>query len=217
MILTGQLDSPFVRRVAVSLHQYGIPYEHSVISAYEDFGELLMLNPLGKVPVLQLDDGTVLADSTLILDYLNRLAEPEKSLWPATLDARANVIAHVGVALGLAEKAVEFRTETVRRPPQKIDQPRVDRNLAQISAALHWLEENTPDDGYISGEDLTMADITSAVALTFIANKNAEHLAAQVEETRQGFPKLLAHTARCEALPPFREAPFTDGQVRNAD
>lgn len=210
MILFGQLDSPFVRRVAIALYTYGIAFEHKEISAYGDFGELLSLNPLGKVPALELDNGTVLADSTLILDYLEQSVPEEKSLWPVELTDRARVLAHVGVAIGLAEKAVEFRTETVRRPPEKIDQPRVDRVLAQISAALHWLEKHTPDDGFLFGTALTQADVASAVSVTFVANKNAEHLAAQVKETEQGFPKLLAHTARCEQLKPFIAAPFTD-------
>lgn len=211
MILTGQLDSPFVRRVAVALHVYGLTFEHNVISAYDDFAQLMMLNPLGKVPALELDDGTVLADSTLILDYADRMAGDDKSLWPSSLAERAIALAHVGIAVGLAEKAVEFRTETVRRPPEKIDQPRVDRVLAQIAAALNWLEKHTPGDGYIFGDALTHADIASAVALTFISNKNAEHLVAQVKETEAGFAKLLAHTARCEALDAFKAAPFTDG------
>lgn len=208
MILTGQLDSPFVRRVAIALYTYGIAFEHREISAYGDFAELLALNPLGKVPALTLDDGTVLADSTMILDYLDRSVDAGKSLWPQPLAQRAKALAHAGVAMGLAEKAVEFRAETVRRPQEKIDQPRVDRVRAQIAASLRWLETNTPDDGFVFGGDLTHADIASAVATTFIANKNAEHLVAQVSETQEGFPKLLAHTARCEQLKAFIAAPF---------
>jgi glutathione S-transferase len=208
MILTGQLDSPFVRRVAIALYTYGLPFEHSEISAYGDFAELLALNPLGKAPALTLDEGTVLADSTMILDYLDRSVVESRSLWPQSLANRARALAHTGVAMGLAEKAVEFRTETVRRPPEKIDQPRVDRVRAQIAASLRWLETNTPEDGLVFGDDLTHADIASTVATTFIANKNAEHLAAQVSETQEGFPKLLAHTARCEQLKAFIAAPF---------
>lgn len=204
MILTGQLDSPFVRRVAIALHIYGFPFEHNVISAYGDFDALLSLNPLGKVPALQLDDGTVLADSTLILDYLDRLAGESKSLWPSSLESRSAILAHVGVAVGLAEKAVEFRTETVRRPADKIDQPRVDRVLAQIAAALDWLETHTPGEGFISADEITHADIASTVALTFIQNKNPEHLGEG-----SNFANLLPHTARCEALAAFKAAPYT--------
>lgn len=210
MILFGQLDSPFVRRVAIALYTYGMSFEHKAISAYGDFGELLTLNPLGKVPAFQLDDGLVLADSTLILDHLDHLAPAKTSLWPSGTGARACALAHVGVGVGLAEKAVEFRTETVRRPAEKIDQPRVDRILAQISAALAWLEKHTPEDQFVLGKNLTHADIASTVALTFISNKNAEHLASQVNEAKAGYPKLLAHRARCEQLPAFKKAPFTD-------
>ncbi len=209
MILTGQLDSPFVRRVAIALNIYRIPYEHNVISAYGDFSELLTFNPLGKVPALKLDDGTMLADSSLILDYLDRLAGLEESLWPFALPARAKALAHVGVAVGLAEKAVEFRTETVRRPTDKIDRPRIERVLAQISSALMWLESHTSVNGFIAGEDITHADIASAVAVTFVANKNPEHL-AQVKETGEGYKNLVAHTGRCEALEEFKAAAFMD-------
>lgn len=211
MILTGQLNSPFVRRVAIALRIYRLPFGHSTISAYDDFGDLLALNPIGKVPALELDDGTVLANSTLILDHLDHLAGPEKALLPQGLDARAPLLAHMGVAVGLAEKAVEFRTETVRRAAEKWDQPRIDRVLAQIAAALAWLESHTPAEGFVSGDTPTHADIASACALTFIANKNAEHLAAQVKETEPGFPNLLAHTARLEALDAFKAAPFPPG------
>ncbi|MEM8743333.1 MAG: glutathione S-transferase family protein [Pseudomonadota bacterium] len=210
MILTGQLDSPFVRRVAIALRFYQLPYTHNIISAYGDFSELLQLNPLGKVPALQLDNGTVLTDSTLILDCLDRLAGESKSLWPGAPDERARALGHVGVAVGLAEKAVEFRTETVRRPRDKIDQPRVDRVLAQIVACLDWLEEQTPAEGFIWGDGITHADISSTVAATFIANKNPEHLGKTSENDSAAYPKLLAHMQRCEALAEFKAAPFTD-------
>ncbi len=204
MILTGQLDSPFVRRVAIALHIYGLEYKHNVISAYDDFGELLTLNPLGKVPALQLDNGCVLVDSTLILEYLDRLAGRKKSLWPGSLRARARLLAHMGVAAGLAEKAVEYRTETVRRPSSKLDRPRVNRILAQINSALDWLEKHTPPEGYISGAEITHADIASTVAITFIANKNPGHL-----EGRDS-ANIVHHALRCEAMAPFKAAPFTD-------
>lgn len=208
MILTGQLDSPFVRRVAIAMRIYGVSYEHSTISAFDNFGELLAINPLGKVPALELDDGMVFVDSGLILDYLDHKADPEKALLPRALESRAKLLPHIGVAVGLAEKAVEYRGETVRRAPEKHDMTRVERIMAQIAAALAWLEAHTPEEGFLGGDRLTHADIASACAVTFIVNKNAEHLAAQVRETGPGFPRLLAHTARCETLDAFRATPF---------
>ena len=211
MILTGQLDSPFVRRVAIALHVYGLTFEHNVISAYDDFDELLALNPLGKVPALQLDDGRVIADSTLILDYLDRIAGPENALLPEDAATRAGQLAHMGVAVGLAEKAVEFRTETVRRPDDKIDTPRVERILAQIGAALRWLEKHTPEEGFISGGEITHGDIASAVAMTFIANKNPEHLEGRCSKSERDFAKLAAHARRCETMAAFMANPFPKG------
>lgn len=210
MILTGQLDSPFVRRVAIALNFYGLPFEHNDISAYDDFNELLKVNPLGKVPALELDDGTVLADSTLILDCLDRVAGAQSSLWPGEQSARNIALAHVGVAVGLAEKAVEYRTETVRRPAVKVDQPRVERVRAQIQVSLQWLEARTPDEGFILGDAVGHADIASAVTVTFIANKNAEHLGQEAGTPAGQYGKLLAHTRRSEALKPFKAAPFRD-------
>lgn len=205
MILTGQLDSPFVRRVAIAMHHYGLKFEHNVISAYGDFDELLALNPLGKVPALQLEDGSMLADSTLILDYLDRHIGPDEALLPADGNARNSLLAHMGVAVGLAEKAVEYRTETVRRPQDKIDCPRVARIQAQIAAALEWLEAKTPADGFVAGGEISHPDIASATALTFIITKNPEHLGEG-----GNYERLRAHRARCEALDAFTAAPFPE-------
>ena len=83
MILVGQYDSPFVRRVAVTLNLYGLPFGRRPSSVFKDFDAVLALNPLGKVPVLALDDGENLFDSRAILDYLDGLVEPERRLLPA--------------------------------------------------------------------------------------------------------------------------------------
>ena len=57
MILVGQFDSPFVRRVAIALHHYGYPFERRVLSVFKDFDAMLAINPLGKVPTLITDEG----------------------------------------------------------------------------------------------------------------------------------------------------------------
>jgi len=208
MILIGQLDSPFVRRIAIALHFHGLAFEHNAISAYDDFDQLIALNPLGKVPALELEDGTVLVESTLILDYLDRLVGHERALLPEVAALRAHLLRHMGIAAGLAEKCVEFRTETVRRPAELVDGMRVERIHAQIAATLAWLEECTPESGYLAGQRLTHADIAAAVAITFIANKNPELLTVRGEGSESAFPRLIAHTAHCEALSAFKAALF---------
>ena len=70
MKLIGMLDSPYVRRVAISLKTLDIPFEHASISVFRGFEAFQAINPVVKAPTLVLDDGEVLMDSTLIIDYL---------------------------------------------------------------------------------------------------------------------------------------------------
>ena len=85
MQLIGMLDSPYVRRVAISMKLMGIPFEHQSVSVFRHFERFREINPVVKAPTLVCDDGTVLMDSTLILDYLEGLAAPGKRLMPAVL------------------------------------------------------------------------------------------------------------------------------------
>lgn len=82
MILVGQLDSPFVRRVAATLSHYGLAFDRHVLSVFGDPDEVRRLNPLGKVPALIIDDGETLIDSAMIIDYLDELAGPDRALTP---------------------------------------------------------------------------------------------------------------------------------------
>ncbi len=68
MILIGQYDSPFVRRVGIAMHIYGIAFEHRPWSTFGDGDKVAGFNPLRRVPTLVLDDGEVLIESGAILD-----------------------------------------------------------------------------------------------------------------------------------------------------
>ena len=80
MILIGQYDSPFVRRVAIALRLYGMPFEHRPWSTFGDGDKIAPYNPLRRVPTLVLDSGEALIESTAILDYLDELVGPEKAM-----------------------------------------------------------------------------------------------------------------------------------------
>ncbi|MDU7520711.1 MAG: glutathione S-transferase N-terminal domain-containing protein [Roseomonas mucosa] len=75
MILIGQYDSPFVRRVAVALRLYRLGYEHQPWSTFGDAERLAAINPLRRVPVLLLDDGEALIESGAILDHLEAVVD----------------------------------------------------------------------------------------------------------------------------------------------
>ena len=83
MILIGQYDSPFVRRVAIALDLYGHAFEHRPWSTFGDGEKIAPFNPLRRVPTLVLDGGEALIDSTAILDALDELAGPEIAMMAA--------------------------------------------------------------------------------------------------------------------------------------
>jgi len=80
MILIGQYDSPFVRRVAIAMRLYGLPFEHRPWSTFGEGDKIAPFNPLRRVPTLVLDDGEALIESTAILDYLDELAGAQDAM-----------------------------------------------------------------------------------------------------------------------------------------
>ncbi|MGH8395541.1 MAG: glutathione S-transferase N-terminal domain-containing protein, partial [Pseudomonas sp.] len=98
MKLVGMLDSPYVRRVAISLELYGVAFEHQSLSVFSTFDEFSGINPVVKAPTLVLDDGTVLMDSGLILEYLEALAPAGSRLLPPSAQALARDLQVIGLA-----------------------------------------------------------------------------------------------------------------------
>src|SRR5947209_18559534 len=103
MILVGQYDSPFVRRVAIAMRLYGLAYEHRTWSTFGDADKLAVYNPLRRVPTLVLDDGEVLIESFVILDYLDELIGPAKALIARSGEPRRKALKVFALATGLAE------------------------------------------------------------------------------------------------------------------
>lgn len=106
MILIGQYDSPFVRRVGIALRLYDLPFEHRAWSVFGDADRIRPLNPLTRVPTLVLDDGFVLTDSHMMLDYLDSLVEAP--MFPRDQPARHRALQTAALACGLVEKAVSL-------------------------------------------------------------------------------------------------------------
>ncbi|AMP00429.1 hypothetical protein CAter282_2570 [Collimonas arenae] len=127
MQLIGMLDSPYVRRVAISLQLLGIPFEHRSISVFSTFEQFRQINPVVKAPSLVCDDGEVLMESSLILDYAEALAAPRKSLMPAAIGERQHVLRVIGLSLAACEKSVQIVYERNLRPAEKQHEPWVDR------------------------------------------------------------------------------------------
>lgn len=204
MILVGQLDSPFVRRVAATLSYYDMPFDRHVLSVFGDRDEVAHLNPLGKVPALIIDDGETLIDSAMILDYLDECADPERRLTPETGAERRLVLRLATIAMGISERAVQLRIETVRRPAHLQSKEFIEVYRRSIRDSMDFLEREAGAP-WIGGTALSQADFALTAALT--------HLSGKIEEFSdlQAWPKLAAIRASGEALHPFKSNPFVEG------
>ena len=118
MFLIGQYDSPFVRRVAIALRLYGLPFEHRPWSTFGDADKIAPYNPLRRVPTLVLDNGEALIECTAILDYLDELVGPDKAMIAARGEARRRQLQICALATGLGDKAVSLVYERVLRKEQ---------------------------------------------------------------------------------------------------
>ncbi|KUZ71097.1 glutathione S-transferase [Burkholderia ubonensis] len=208
MKLIGMLDSPFVRRAAISAKLLDLPFEHQSVSVFRQFDTFKAINPVVKAPTLVTDDGAILVDSSLIIDYFDHLVAPERRLLPEAPDARLRALVPVGFALAAAEKTVQVVYEHGLRPADKQHQPWLDRVLGQLEAAYGELEKQVASvDGWLGGARVMQSDVTVAVAWRFTQFMAADYPAlARIDPAR--FPALAAHSARAEALPAFVETPL---------
>ncbi|NMY97050.1 glutathione S-transferase family protein [Pseudomonas proteolytica] len=199
MKLVGMLDSPYVRRVAIALDLYGVDFEQQSLSVFSTFAEFARINPVVKAPTLVLDDGTVLMDSSLILDYFESLAPADKKLLPQTAAARARDLQVIGLALAACDKSVQIYYEHNLRPTEKLHEPWLERVTGQLLAAYGGLEKllaNAP------GQPLNLASLSAAVAWSF--SRYAVPSVVKAED----FPNLQRHAQWAEQHPAFGKYPI---------
>lgn len=203
MQLIGMLDSPYVRRTAISLRMLGVPFELRQLSVFRDFDAFHALNPLVKAPTLICDDGAMLVDSSLIIDYAETLAG--RGLWPSEPGARRRALRLTGLALVACEKAVQHYYE-IKRVLDRQDPAwlqRVDGQVRDACALLDAALRDGPAGGWLCGTAPTQADITVGVAWTF-----TQIVAAEVV-SEHDYPTFATFAARAERLPEFVASPAT--------
>lgn len=203
MQLIGMMDSPYVRRVAISLHVLGFSFEHRSISVFGQYDEFARINPVVKAPTFIDDDGTQLIDSTLILDYLDRKVPAARRLMPEETQERTFALRVNGFALAATEKTVQQVYERHLRPAERQHEPWFARVNAQMHAAWSVLDALvTGSEGWLCAGRITQADITAAVAWRFTQHM----LPGAVDAAR--YPALAALSARAETLPEFVATPL---------
>jgi len=198
VILIGQYDSPFVRRVAITLRLYGLPYEHRRWSVWGDADKIAEHNPLRRAPTLLLDDGTALVETFAIVDALDELAPRQGALIPRSGSSRRDVLRIAAMSAGMADKAASLMYEPMfRKVPSEFWMKRC---AIQITGTLEALERDRSarSSRYWFGPAISHADIAFACALRFTREAHP----TMFDPAR--YPALSDTAAHCESLEDFR-------------
>ena len=196
--LVGMLDSPFVRRVAVALELYDLPYQNLPLRTVGDAAEFARYSPLKRAPTLVLEDGATLVDSHMILAHLDELVSPSRCLMPAAPAPRLLCRQVIGVAAGLADKAVSAFYEKNFHPPEHRNARLLERNRGQLVDSLGWLEARAPQQ-WLCGAELTHADVMVGAAVRF-----ARDAVPDLFDISRG-TGVAAWSQRLESLPVFQK------------
>jgi glutathione S-transferase len=212
VILIGQYDSPFVRRVAVALRLYGLAYEHRPWSTFREADKIAPFNPLTRVPTLVLEDGEALIESGAILDHLDETVGSERAMIARHGAARREALRICALATGLCDKMVSLVYERLLH--ETASATWVQRCEAQVGRVLDVLEaERTRREGpFWQGERLGHGDVAVACAMRFLGEAHPEIAALR------RWPALVADAQGCETLPAFQATvqPFTPPPSRGA-
>lgn len=210
MQLIGMLDSPYVRRVAISLQLLDLRFEHRSISVFSTFTQFQQINPVVKAPSLICDDGEVLMDSTLILEYAEALAASGKSLMPVGISERQHALRAIGLALAACEKSVQIVYERNLRPAEKRHEPWVSRVTGQLLAAYAALEsELDRRPPAVTSAAIDQAGVSMAVAWHF-----TQMMLPDVVDAAN-YPTLRKFSSQAESLAEFKAAPFGPDTYRH--
>jgi glutathione S-transferase len=196
MILVGQYDSPFVRRVAVTLHHYHMPFTRQPLSVFGDFKKMGEINPLVRVPALILETGETLIDSGAIIDHLDHVAGQVRSLTPGNGPERRKVLKAVALATGAMDKAMATFMERYYHDKKTISKDWEQRCLSQLNASLVELEKQcgTP---WFSDLHMSQADVSIGCLIGYIKLRVPE--AFPVDK----YPKLHRLSMHCEMREEF--------------
>ncbi len=187
MKLIGTHTSPFVRKVRIVLAEKKIDYELAIDSPWQDDSEVHNLNPLGKVPVLVLDDGTPLFDSRVIVEHIDNVT-PNNKLFPTPNRERTEVKRWEALADGICDAAASAFLEG-KRPDSQQNYDWIARQHGKIARSLEFMAEELGEKAYCQGTHISLADLAVGAALGYLCFR-FPHVGWQ--ETHPNLTKLYA-------------------------
>jgi glutathione S-transferase len=198
MKLYGSLTSPYVRKVRVLLKEKNIACEFAVADAWAADSPIPAMNPLGKVPVLVRDDGSVLFDSPLIAEYLDSLKD--EPLIPVSGEARWEVLRWHALAQGMLDVVVVRLLES--RRGEKMTPEIIARQEGKIAAVLKYADTQRKDGPYICQNRLTLADISMAIALEYTDFRYAHDWRSRHPRLAEWLKAMSLRSSFLETQPP---------------
>jgi glutathione S-transferase len=166
MKLIATLTSPYARKVCIALAEKKFDYALVEDSPWMAGNTVSALNPLGKIPVLVLDDGTALFDSRVIVEYLDTVS-PVSRLIPEPSRQRIAVRRLEALADGICDAAAAIVLER-KRPAAQQSEEWVERQQRKIVLGVRMLGSELGDKPWCNGEGYSLADIAAGCALGYL-------------------------------------------------
>lgn len=166
MKLVTSLTSPYGRKVRVVLSEKKIPFQLQVENPWLPDSPVSKLNPLGKVPVLVLEDGVSVFDSRVIVEYIDHLT-PVAQLIPREPKSRMVVRGVEALADGVTDAAVAMFLEK-KRPPEQQSSDWLTLQEQTLFRGLEALAEALGEKPWYLGNGMTLADIACACMLGYL-------------------------------------------------
>jgi glutathione S-transferase len=195
MKLIGTLSSPYTRKARVVLAEKRIDYDFEVHSPSEPGTRVPEFNPIGKVPVLVMDDGTTIFDSRVIVEYLDGVS-PVTRLIPETSRQRIQVRRWEALADGLLDAAVLTVNEG-RRPKAKQSMEWIERQMGKVDGVLKYAAAELEDRPWCYDEGFSLADIALGCALGYLDFR------FPAIPWRTAYPNLERHAEKLFKRPSF--------------
>jgi glutathione S-transferase len=200
MKLIGSLTSPYARKTRVVLAEKKIDYEFVVDSPWTSETQVAKYNPLGKIPVLVMDDGSTLFDSRVIVEYLDSVT-PNNRLIPQPGRARIEVKRWEALADGVMDAAAAAFLEA-KRPEAERSAAWIARQRDKVVLGLKEMARELADRPWCQGNAMTLADVACGCALGYLAFRfpdidwRAEH-----PNLARLYDKLMQRPSFAETVP----------------
>jgi glutathione S-transferase len=200
MKLIASLTSPYVRKIRIVLAEKKIDCDLVLDSPWVEGNRVATVNPLGKIPVLVLDDESTLYDSRVIAEYLDTVA-PNSRLIPASGRERISVKRWEALADGLLDAAVAAFLEA-KRPDGERSSSWIERQRGKVNQALKAMSDELGGQPWCQGSSLSLADIAVGCALGYVSFRFGDiRWSEQYPNLSQLYEKLMQRSSFTETVP----------------